>query len=130
MRSYDVASAAFALDAPKKWLDNLLSQHTVPGVERTSRGSARRIPLESLTLIAVVRDLQRELGVGVASGLALVARLPRTSRSASAHELALSPDLRLSVDLAGIQRRLERRLLDAMEAVAPRPRGRPPVTPR
>lgn len=124
-RAYSVAAAAFALDVAPKWLDNFLSQHDVPGVVAAERGVARRIPLSALVLVAIARDLQRELGVGLGRGLEAAVRL--VGRDDDASILSIGEAAVLRVDVAAMRRAIEDRLVIAMEIlVAPR-RGRPPA---
>jgi hypothetical protein len=124
-RAYSVAAAAFALDVAPKWLDNFLSQHAVPGVVAAERGVARRIPLSALVLVAIARDLQRELGVGLGRGLEAAVRL--VGREDDASMLPIGEAAVLRVDVAALRRAIEDRLVIAMEIlVAPR-RGRPPA---
>ena len=124
-RVYSVAAAAFALDVPPKWLDNFLSQHAVPGVVAAERGVARRIPLSALVLIAIARDLQRELGVGLGRGLEAARRLLEPDDDTGL--LPIGDAGMLRVDVAAVRRAIEDRLVIAMEIlVAPR-RGRPPA---
>jgi hypothetical protein len=120
MRLYDVAVASLVLRVERKWLDNLLSQHDVPGVSRSVQGAARQIPLRSLLIIALVRDLQRQLGLGVARGLVVAARLIGVSHGHVRLGFAL-----LSVDIPALERQLGDRLVDVMETIVPRRRGRP-----
>jgi hypothetical protein len=120
MRVYDIAVASFALRVERKWLDNLLSQHDVPGVDRSVQGMARQIPLRSLAIIAIVRDLQRQLGLGVGRGLEVAARLVGPAHGHVRLGVAV-----MTADVAAIEEELDRRLVDAMEIVVPRRRGRP-----
>jgi len=120
MRLYDVAVASLALRVDRKWLDNVLSQHDVPGVSRSVRGAARQIPLRSLLIISLVRDLQRQLGLGVARGLVVAARLVGASHGHVRLGVAL-----LTVDIPALERQLDDRLVDVMETIVPRRRGRP-----
>lgn len=123
-RAYSVAAAAFALDVAPKWLDNFLSHHDVPGVVAAERGLARRIPLSALVVVAIARDLQRELGVGLGRGLEAAVRL--VGRDDDTSILPIGEAAVLRVDLAALRRSIEDRLVIAMEVlVAPR-RGRPP----
>ena len=123
MRTYDVGVASLAIGAPLKWTDNLLSHHEVPGVLGNARGVARKIPYSSLLLLAVVRELHEEAGLGVREALALARRLVE----APAEGVPASEHLRVSLDRAALERGLALRLRDALEsAPAPR-RGRPPL---
>lgn len=123
MRVYDVAVASLALGVEKKWLDNLLSQHDIAGVEHVARGVTRRLSTRALVTAAAVRDLQHELGVPAGRAVALVARV----LAASHHRLELSSALSITLDLTMLERDLEHRLVHAMETAAPRRRGRPPA---
>lgn len=120
MRLYDVAVASLALRVDRRWLGNLLSQHDVPGVSRSVQGAARQIPLRSLLIISLVRDLQRQLGLGVARGLAVAARLVGASHGHVRLGVAL-----LTVDISALERQLDDRLVDVMETIVPQRRGRP-----
>lgn len=125
MRLYDVAVAALAIDAPQKWVDNVLSQHIVPDVVTDRRGVARRIPHSALLHLALARDAHAEIGLSVRDALHLAAQL----LAADGDAVQVSGHLRVSVDRTGLERALAARLRDALEsAPAPRrgrPRGRP-----
>ena len=122
-RVYDVGIAALALDVDRKWLDNLVAQHDVPGVERGGRGVARRLSIRALVAAGVARDLQRELGVAAARAVEIARRV----LLAGEHPvLRLSPALSVHLDVAVAEREVEARLIHAMETAVPRRRGRPP----
>ena len=133
-RAYDIVVAALALDVDRKWLDNLTSQHSIPGTEHVARGVSRRLTLRALLIAALVRDLNQLLGVPVARAVALstdyLDRLDRpageTAQPDAVPELRVGEDIELRVDMSRIERKIEARLLDAMETVIPRRRGRPP----
>ena len=140
-RFYDIAVAALALDVDRKWLDNLTSQHAIPGTEHLARGVARRLTLRALVIAAMVRDLNQILGVPVARGVALSTQLmEQVDRGSSGGTVAgadmissggapvvrVGENIELRFDVAELERRIEVRLLDAMERVVPRRRGRPP----
>ena len=57
MRSYSVAVAALAIGAPRKWTDNVLSQHQLPEIVSVRQGVARRIPYHTLIQLALIREL-------------------------------------------------------------------------
>jgi hypothetical protein len=122
VRSYDVAIASLAIDAPHKWTDNLLSQHTIPNVLSTRRGITRRITHPALLRIALIRHLHTQLGVSVADAVRLAAQL-LDSRPAGLHT---SGHLTLTFDLEELERRLSQRLADVLESAPAIRRGRPP----
>ena len=122
MRVYDVAVAALALGVDRKWLDNLIAHHDIPGIERFARGVSRRLSIRALVVAAVARDLQRELGVPLVRAVAVAERAVSGAHS-SVH---LSPALSVHLDLGAVEREVEHRLLHAMETSVPRRRGRPP----
>ena len=144
-RVYDIAVAALALDVDRKWLDNLTSQHTIPGTDHFARGVARRLSMRTLVTAALVRDLSRELGVPVARGVEVAlgfvnGEQPAAGTSAAGAEVEaasrppervavvrrIGSRITLAIDIAQLEREIEGRLLTAMETVVPRRRGRPP----
>lgn len=145
-RVYDIAVAALAIDVDRKWLDNLTAQHTIPGTEHVARGVARRLAMRTLVTAAIVRDLNRILGVPVGRAVQLAATIlrdPMPAPSAPAGEpahnagregapvvLPVGDSLALTVDVARLEREIERRLIEVMETVVPRRRGRPPLKER
>ena len=123
MRSYSVAVAALAIDASHKWVDNLLSHFTVPHVASDRRGVARRIPHSALLQLAVTRELNTGLAIGVRDALALATEL----LASDSNGVSRGGHLRVTWDRGAFERALGHRLRDALEsAPAPR-RGRPPV---
>lgn len=122
MRSYDVALTALAINAPLKWTDNVLSQHTVPDVVSARRGVSRRVAYAAVLRLAIVRELHVGLGVGVSDALALAARMLEPGGDGVYSAGALS----IRIDMALIERRLGQRLTDAMESAPSPRRGRPP----
>ena len=121
MRLYDVAVAALAIDAPRKWVDNLLSHHEVPDVLIARRGVSRRIPHSALLHLALARDLHVDLGMSVRDALRLAATL-LTGRDDAVHE---SGHLRVTFDRLGLERALQARLREALESAPTPRRGRP-----
>ncbi len=151
-RVYDIAVASLAIGVEKKWLDNLTSQHSLPGTDHFARGVPRRLSVRALVTAALVRQLNRELrvpvsravelaaaiilvdlptiagaaaGVGVGVGEPLVAVGPQSART-----VKITPVITLTVDLHALERDVDRNLLDAMETAVPRRRGRPPAKER
>jgi hypothetical protein len=123
---YTVAVAAFALGVSDKWLDNLLSRGELPGVIRERQGVGRSISEQGVLAIELVRILGDELGMSTTASKnavrAVFSRTPSTGepmiRTASGVELHFPVD--------SLSRSLRERLRDALEAVPPRKRGRPP----
>jgi hypothetical protein len=120
MRTYDIAVTSLAIDAPQKWTDNLLAQHSIPDVVLKRRGVTRKIPHCALLRLALIRELNTTLNLGIREAVSIAARLWVQEGE---QQLGV---LRLSFDRAELIRTVERRLRDALEsAPAPR-RGRPP----
>jgi hypothetical protein len=108
---------------PLKWVDNLLSHHALPGIERDRQGVERRITDEGLLTIEAVRILRVELGIPLTQAAA-IARVSIESRKAN--ELRFdTQSLAVVFALAEIQRRLHARMVEAAESVARVARGRP-----
>jgi hypothetical protein len=121
VRLYSIAIASLAVPAPRKWTDNLLSQHLIPDVSHRNRGMARGISWQALVRICVIRELHQRLGCGVREAVALAADL---LDSPSSPETKIGP-ISLALDRSSLERSLRERLSDAIES-APRPRrGRP-----
>ena len=121
-RLYHVEIARHASDVDHKWVDNLLSHYAVPGVHNEKQGVARRITLDGVYHVALISRLNREMGVSVASAVAL-AKVLLASESARA---TVGRWLELQVDRGALEREIDRRVHEAVEASAPPRRGRPP----
>ena len=124
-RGYTVKAVALAIGVPNKWIDNLLSRHALPGVERSRQGVERRVSEGGLLAIELARMLHIELGVSMERAAEL-AREAMNSRTPSGMSFATSSGLSLHFPVADIERRLRERMIDALEATARRRRGRPP----
>ncbi len=122
MRGYTVTTAALALDVDHKWLDNLLSQHSVPGVTRVQRGVRRRLPPRSISIIALARALHAEMSVPVHRALEIAVGI--IDSSTPGHPLG--DFLSLHLDRDGFVADVNRRLDDAAEVAAVPLRGRRP----
>ena len=121
MRSYSVANASLAIAAPAKWLDNLLSRYSVPGVDQGRQGVDRRISPDALERLRLVRTLNHDCGIPVSGALALVDRL-MTSPTDRVN-LGMGLELRLSRSI--LRQHLEHTVAEASTGwIAPR-RGRP-----
>ena len=121
-RNYHVDIAAFAADVDRKWIDNLLSHFNVPGVESQKRGVARRLSIDAIRTVVLVRTLAADTGLPVDRALATTIRLldaPDGRASATAAWMSVQ------IDRAAFEADVDRRLAAAVEAVVPRKRGRP-----
>ena len=124
-RTYSVRAVSLALRVSDKWTDNLLSRHPLPGVERSRQGIERRINDEGLLAIEFARILNLELGVSMERAAA-IARDAMNARTRGETSFATPSGLSLHFPNADIERRLRERMMDALEATARKPRGRPP----
>jgi hypothetical protein len=120
LRAYTVAAAAVTLRMPVKWIDNVLSHHTVPGVARSRQGVSRRLTPQAILSLEIAIRLSNALSISVARSLELATRLVREHG-----ELSAGKGLTLALDIEVIQAELAERLANAVE-IAPLPRrGRP-----
>ena len=129
MRAYTVDAAAFALDVPTKWLDNLLSHHAVPGVGSGRQGVQRRLSVDSLVIVALARSFHRELGASLGMAVRLasaVASRPDGDVVLNSADATSAGTLRLIADVAAVRSTLEARLREGVEFGAAPRRGRPP----
>ena len=124
-RQYHVDIARFAAKADAKWVDNLLSHFDVPGVERARQGLSRRISPDGIYHIALVRRLNRELGISTAAAVSLAARLLSTE----AGRVPLADGLELEFDGGRFRRDIDASIAEGVESLAPARRGRPPRDP-
>src|SRR4051794_36005228 len=120
-RSYHVEIAAFAADADQKWVDNLLSRYDVPGVDSSKQGLSRRISNVGIYHIALIRALTAQLEVSTARAVFLADQLLAIPGS-----VALAEDVQLTLDRPSFERRIDARVAEAVESIAPARRGRPP----
>lgn len=120
-RAYTVGTVALALAIPRKWIDNVLSHHTVVGVVQQRQGVSRRVSLDGVLQLALAAHLIQDLQVPTPSALRLAAVLTETGGHHST-----KTRIGIEVDLPRIRADLEVRLAEAVE-IAPIPRrGRPP----
>jgi hypothetical protein len=121
-RLYHVEIARHAAGADPKWVDNLLSHFSVPGVESARQGVARRITLSGVYHVALIRRLNRELGVSVSSAVALASRLLASDSART----SVAPGLELHIDRSALERDVDRRVSESVESSSRPRRGRPP----
>lgn len=129
MRAYTVAVAAFALNVPVKWVDNVLSHHRIPGLATGKQGVQRRIPTETLVVLAIAKLIHRAVGAPLAIALELAARAASTPDGrvpVGSPDSAIAGDLWLSADVESVRRTVDARLREAVEFGATPRRGRPP----
>ena len=120
MRAYTVATAAVTLRMPAKWVDNVLSHHSIAGVAKARQGIARRLTPQAILNLEVAIRLSEALSIPTARALALAqALMARTG------ELSTGKGITLTIDIEAIRADLAERLAHAVE-IAPLPRrGRP-----
>jgi hypothetical protein len=121
---YSIATTAFALGVTEKWIDNLLSQADVPGVVRSRQGVERGITEQGVLAIELVRLLNEELGVSIRTAAELVRQTITLPAQESRHSTPSGIEVRFPT--ASLEQSLRERLRDALDAVPPRKRGRPP----
>ena len=120
-RAYTVGTVALALAIPTKWVDNVLSHHTLVGVVQKRQGVSRKVNLEGVLHLALAINLIQDLQVPTSNALRLASLLTETG--GNYHTKA---GIAIAVDLPRTRAHLESRLAEAVE-VAPIPkRGRPP----
>lgn len=122
-RTYHIDIAAFAADADRKWVDNLVSHFNVLGVESARRGVARRIATAALYRIALIRRLNVEFGVAIAQAVRLADRLLESAGA----PVPIIAGLALTFDRAAFESGVDARVAEAVETFRPAIRGRPPI---
>jgi hypothetical protein len=124
-RGYDARSVALAIDAPAKWLDNLLSHHAFPGVAGGRQGLQRHISYDGLLAIAVTRLLAVDLGLPTRRAAELAAQAVQR-RDEHAMDVETPGGVTIVLPVKEIEARLRERLFEAAESVPRIRRGRPP----
>jgi hypothetical protein len=120
-RSYSVRIAAVALGVPAKWLDNVLSQHDIPGVVSSRQGIERSISDLGIRVLEIVRICAHELGIPVSRSVEIA--VSTTAAADARFVTASGAELRFAIE--AIDRKLRERLIDAIEATPRLARGRP-----
>lgn len=100
----------------------MLSHHDVPGVARERQGVTRAITPSGLLHLAVARALIEGVRTPIGHALGLAGVL----LGGQGHDTVVGPGVRLSLDRAALERRIQDRLLVAVESAPTRRRGRPP----
>ena len=121
-RAYTIDTAALTLGTSVKWLDNILSHHTVSGVRSGCQGVSRRLSIEAILILAVVLLLIQDIGLPTADAIHLAETLVGTEgRYRSRNGLSVG------LELAPLRENLLERLEAAVETAPVPRRGRPPT---
>ena len=127
-RAYDVRTVAVATTTSAKWIDNVLSHYSLPGVLGGRQGVARQVSDLGILAIELTRLLVNNADMAMARAVALVDRV-LAARDGNVVSLELASGISIQLDLGAIERELRQRIVDAMESVAPVRRGRPRRSP-
>lgn len=122
MPLYNTTTTAAVLDVTPKWLDNLLSHNDINGLPTESQGVARRLSISAITTLALAKELMDVLDIPSPAALRLAQRILADQPG----EVAISPNLTLTLRLDVLQADILRRLAHAVETVPTPRRGRPP----
>lgn len=125
MLAYDTRIIALTLGVPRKWVDNMLSHFILPGVSRSKQGVERRVSDKGLLALAVSRVLMADLGMSARRAVRTTETLFNL-RSGDAAQLRTAHGVLLEVNFTNLEKRLNSRIIDAVEAVPRIRRGRPP----
>lgn len=120
MRAYTVATAAVALGVRAKWVDNVLSHRSIPGVSQSRQGVTRRLTTEAVSVLEIALRLTRGFGIPLNRSLDLAVGASRGSPVL--HE---APGCEIRIDADAIRSELAHRLAEAVEFVPVPRRGRP-----
>lgn len=122
MRAYSSTVVANALGVDRRWLDTVIAQNHIDGVQRERQGVSRAISPEAVLTIAVAIELMEALQTPIAGALRLARLL-----LLEAGEHSPAQGMTLRVDVQAIERKMAGRLTEAVEAHPPPRRGRPPL---
>jgi hypothetical protein len=121
-RAYTISTAALTLQTSVKWLDNVLSHHTVSGVHAKRQGVARRLGIEAILILAVVVLLVQDLGLPIPDALWLAEALVKADGAYQSRG-----GLSVRLELMPLRENLLKRLEAAVETAPIPRRGRPPA---
>lgn len=124
-RAYTVAVTALIVGVDAKWLDNLLSRHQLPGVNKRRQGVQRSITEIGLLAIESCRVLNLELGVSL-SRAAAITMAALDAKEPEVLRVETESGLVITWSLVAARQRLRARIPDAVEQVPMLARGRPP----
>lgn len=119
MPVYDTTAAAEALGIPTKQLDNILSRHSLPGVEKRWRGVGRKIGPDAVVTLFLAIEFMRAARVPIVVALELAHAALTSGGKAELGQFA-----GITVDVALARASVAARLDAAVELVGRRPRGR------
>lgn len=125
MPAYTIAATAVTLGVSRKWVDNVLSHHLVPGVHQTRQGIVRRVTPEGLLNLEVAIRLNRDLSLPIGGALRAAAQLIQAEDGEVS--IGNDPPLRIRLDIALLKRSMNTRLERALESTPTPRRGRPPA---
>jgi hypothetical protein len=121
--SYTVRIAALATGLSHKWIDNLLSHHTLPGVTGGRQGLERAVSMQGMLAIELVRLATLDLGVPIARAVDIATLLLATDPPGASTRTPSG--IQIAFPVPELERRLRERLVEAVEAAPNPPRGRP-----
>lgn len=121
MRAYTVATAAVTLRMPPKWIDNVLSHHSISGVAKSRQGVSRRLTPRAILNLEIAIRLSDALDIPAGRALRLAHELLQDAAASTTGK-----GITVTVDIQAIESDLAERLAHAVE-ISPVPkRGRPP----
>ena len=124
MRAYTVAAVAVTLKVPSKWIDNVLSHHSVPGVSQKRQGITRKLSPHAVAILEITLQLIRFASVPLARALEIARQVSQIETPEA--RVPFSNSVAIVVDTSVMNADIAARLAEAVE-IAPRPRrGRPP----
>jgi len=125
-RAYHIDLAQHVAGADARWVDNLISRFSLPGVETAGRGAARRLTAIGIQHVALIRSLTVDLGLALTAAVALA----RTLLSTSDDDWSAGPWVSLEFRRTEFVRHIDALIADGVESITPVRRGRPPGSAR
>ena len=122
MPLYNTSTTASVLGVTPKWLDNLLSHNDIRDLPTDAQGVARRLSISAITTLALAKELMDALFLPSPAALNLAERILASPPG----EVAVSPNLTLTLRSDLLKADILRRLAHAVETVPAPRRGRPP----
>jgi hypothetical protein len=124
-RAYHIDLAQYVAAADARWVDNLISRFSLPGIDGSGRGESRRITEVGIQHIALIRSLTVDLGLALTVAVPLAKTL---LSSPDEDALPAGPWIRVAFRRAEFARHVDARIADGVESITPTRRGRPPTS--
>jgi hypothetical protein len=122
MPLYNTATVAAAMGVTPKRLDNLLSHNKIDGLRAGPQGVARRLSVNTVTILMLARDLIDAAGIPASVAIRMASRMVNSPNG----EIEPAPGFHIRIQKEAFHEKVLARLSRAVEMAPTKRRGRPP----